>query len=311
MATVKPGQLSAENAAKGLRSAMKGIGTDEDAIIKIVANHTNKQRQEIKAVYKTMFGRELDHDLKSEIDGKFLQCVESAMATPAVYDARELQKAMKGAGTKESVLIEILASRDDAHLAAIKVAYKQEFGSDLEEALMSETGGDFGHLVVALANSQRNEQEGVNEAKAREDAQRLFDAGEKKWGTDESVFNQILCLRSFSQLRATFKAYASIAGHDIEQAIDSEVGGDTKDGYLAIVKCVRSLVDYFIELLYDAMKGAGTNDDRMIRIIITRSEIDLADIKKAFRAKYEQELREFVEGECGGDYAKFLVDIIG
>ncbi len=32
-------------------------GTDEDAIVKIVADHTNKQRQEIKAVYKTMFGR--------------------------------------------------------------------------------------------------------------------------------------------------------------------------------------------------------------------------------------------------------------
>lgn len=39
--------------------------------------------------------QELDDDIKSEIDGKFLQCVDSAMATPAVYDARELQKAMK------------------------------------------------------------------------------------------------------------------------------------------------------------------------------------------------------------------------
>lgn len=32
-------------------------GTDEDTITKITAEHTNQQRQEIKAVYKTMFGR--------------------------------------------------------------------------------------------------------------------------------------------------------------------------------------------------------------------------------------------------------------
>ncbi len=39
--------------------------------------------------------QDLDHDLKSEIGGNFLHCVESAMATPQVYDARELHKAMK------------------------------------------------------------------------------------------------------------------------------------------------------------------------------------------------------------------------
>lgn len=46
-----------EGAAQGLRSAMRGLGTDEDAIIKIIALHTNKQRQDIKLKYRTMFGR--------------------------------------------------------------------------------------------------------------------------------------------------------------------------------------------------------------------------------------------------------------
>lgn len=38
--------------------------------------------------------QDLDHDLKSEIGGHFLHCVESAFALPAVFDARELNKAM-------------------------------------------------------------------------------------------------------------------------------------------------------------------------------------------------------------------------
>ena len=47
-------------------------------------------------------------------------------------------------------------------------------------------------------------------AKARREAQELYQAGEKKWGTDESKFNQVIALRSFPQLRATFDEYIKV-----------------------------------------------------------------------------------------------------
>ena len=46
--------------------------------------------------------------------------------------------------------------------------------------------------------------------KAKREAMELYQAGEKKWGTDESKFNQIIAVRSFPQLRATFDEYVKV-----------------------------------------------------------------------------------------------------
>lgn len=62
-----------------------------------------------------------------------------------------------------------------------------------------------------------------------------------------------------------------------------------------IAKVVKSKVDFFAEKLYESMKGMGTNDKTLIRIIVSRSEIDLGDIKEAFEAKYGKSLESWVK----------------
>jgi hypothetical protein len=50
-------------------------------------------------------------------------------------------------------------------------------------------------ILLALLQGQRPETNEVNEDEARNDAKALYDAGEKKWGTDESKFVDILLNR--------------------------------------------------------------------------------------------------------------------
>lgn len=61
------------------------------------------------------------------------------------------------------------------------------------------------------------------------------------------------------------------------------------------VRCVRSKVQYFAKRLHSSMAGLGTNDKTLIRIIVSRSEIDLGDIKEAFQEMYGKSLESWIK----------------
>lgn len=299
--------FSAEQAAAELRKAMKGLGTDEAKIIDVLAKHTNKQRQEIALTFKTQYGKELKAELKSELGGKFEDVVIALLETPTNYDAMELKKAVKGLGTDEGTLIEILCSRSNAEISEIKAAYKKLFKSDLEKDIMSDTSGHFKRLLVSQLSANRDENLTVDQAKADAEAKELFDAGANKIGTDESTFNRILSLRSYPQLVATFDSYRRQYGKEIEAVIKAETSGYLEDGYLAIVSIAKSKPGYFAERLYKSMKGAGTKDSVLIRCVVTRAEVDMVQVKEEFLKKYGKTLGSFIKGDCSGDYKKMLL----
>ncbi|XP_046420578.1 annexin B9-like isoform X1 [Neodiprion fabricii] len=296
--------------AGALRKAMKGWGTDEKTIINILANRTNRQRQEIAIQFKTLYGKDLIKDLKSELSGNFENLVVAMMTPIAEFYAKELHNAMSGMGTDECVLIEVLCTMTNQELRVIKQTYQSLYGQSLEDRLRSETSGCFKRLMTSLCCANRDESNFVDPAGAQRDAQALFNAGVAQFGTDESVFNQILVSRSIPQLQQIFAEYERIASHEIENAIKSEFSGDIEDGLLTIVRCVKNRPAFFAKQLYKSMRGAGTEDDRLIRLVVTRSEIDMGDIKREFSREYNQTLEQFISDDCSGDYKKCLLALI-
>lgn len=60
------------------------------------------------------------------------------------------------------------------------------------------------------------------------------------------------------------------------------------------MKVVKDRAGFFAEQLYKSMKGLGTNDRRLIRLVVTRSEIDMGEIKEAFMEKYGKSLEDMI-----------------
>ncbi|KAK6970182.1 annexin A6 [Biomphalaria glabrata] len=303
--------FNAEQDCEVLRKAMKGLGTDEKAIIGVLAYRSMEQRQKIALTYKTQFGKDLAAELSSELSGNFKTLCVDMLLGPAEFDAKQLNRAIKGLGTDEKVLVEIICTRSNAQLNNIKASYKTMFNKELEQDIAGDTSGHFKRLLIGCLQANRPEGTEFNRVMAKQDAQALLDAGEKKWGTDESRFHTVLVSRSYAQLRATFQEYAKLANKDIEDSIKSEMSGDLKNGMLAIVQVIRNKSAYFASELHRAMKGLGTDDNTLVRIVASRCEVDMVQIKEEFQKAYKQTLAMFIQDDTSGDYRTMLLTLIG
>lgn len=61
------------------------------------------------------------------------------------------------------------------------------------------------------------------------------------------------------------------------------------------VEYIQSPVAYFAKQLHRALSGAKTDDQTLIRIIVTRCEIDLVAIKKEYKRLYEKGLKNDIK----------------
>ncbi|XP_059202105.1 annexin A6 isoform X1 [Centropristis striata] len=297
--------------AETLYNAMKGFGSDKEAILDLVTSRSNAQRQEITAAYKSSFGQDLIEDLKYELTGKFERLIVSLMRTPAYHDAKEINDAVKGTGTDERCLIEVLASRNNTQIHDMVAAYKDSYGRDMEEDVIADTSGHFKKMLVVLLQGTRDESGVVDADLVEQDAQDLYAAGEEQWGTDEAKFIMILGSRSVTHLRMVFDEFEKIAEMTIEDSIKRELSGDFERLMLAVVHSIRCVPMFFAKRLYKSMKGLGTADNTLIRIMISRSQIDMLDIRECFRLAYEKSLYNMIQDDTSGDYKRTLLKLCG
>ena len=296
--------------ADALKKAFKGIGCDKKTIIDITVNRTNAQRQQIKEAYKASYGRDLMKDLKSELHSHLEDGILALFTDPIEYDADELRGAMKGMGTNEDTLIEIIASRPPHVLKAIIAKFKEKFNRDLEADVKSETSGTLRKLLIALLQCSRSVNTNPNQAQCAQIAQEIYQAGEKKLGTDESVFNKYFCTLSPYELAAVSREYHKLTGHTILQAIDKEFHGDSKKTLRTIVYATLSPSEYFATRVRDAVKGLGTKDHLLIRVLVSRSEIDMPQIKQYYKQLYGKDMVADIKSDISGEYQNLFVQLV-
>ncbi|XP_022734672.1 annexin D5 [Durio zibethinus] len=290
--------------------AFKGIGCDSAAIINILAHRDATQRSLIQQEYETAYSDDLRKRLSSELTGHLKKAVLLWMHEPGARDAYIVKNALRGTVKDYKAVTEIICSRTSSQIGKLKRAYFTNFGTNLEDDIESEASGDLKKLLLAFISTSRYEGPEYDESLVENDAKALHKAA-KKFGLSEKTFIQIFSERSRAHLSAVSIAYHKLFKKPLEKAIRDEAHKNFEYALKTILRCAESPPKFFAKALRKAMKGLGTADTALIRIIVTRTEIDMHYIKAEYRKKYGKTLNDAVHSETSGHYRTFLLSLLG
>ncbi|XP_017970602.1 PREDICTED: annexin D5 isoform X2 [Theobroma cacao] len=261
------------------------------------------------------------------------------VAPSARDDAMQIYRAFKGIGCDSAAIINILAHRNaiqrshiqqeyetmyteelrkrlsselNGHfkIGQLKRAYFTHIGTNLEDDIESEASGDHKKLLLAFISTSRYEGPEYDEIVVENDAKALHKAA-KKFGLEEKTFIQIFSERSRAHLAAVSICYQKMYKKPLEKAIRDEAHKSFEYALKTILRCAESTAKFYAKALRKAMKGLGTADTALIRIVVTRAEIDMHHIKAEYRKKYGKTLNDAVHSETSGHYRTFLLSLLG
>ncbi|XP_072045542.1 annexin A13-like [Amphiura filiformis] len=303
--------FQASQEAEKLHAAMDvWIGTKDNAVIDILTSCNNEQRQLIAQAFEEIYEKDLIQVLKSELSGDYGDAVVHLVEPSAEYEAWLMNEAISGFGTEEDVLIEILSFRNKVQLESIQQAYETKFGKTLADDIDSDTSGNMQKLLLTLMKGERDEPHEVVQSFAKSDATYLYQEGEDRFGTDDDLFLSVFTSRSWDQLAATCKAYEELYDKSMEDVLEEEFASGIMSGLKKLVAFSRDRAVYFADKLHEAMSGMGTDDETLQRIIITHCEVDMLEIKEAYRNKYGRTLGNMIRDDCSGNYKRVLLALI-
>ncbi|XP_016145787.1 annexin A2-like [Sinocyclocheilus grahami] len=296
--------------AARIETAIKTKGVDEQTIIDVLTKRTYNQRREIAFAFERRAKKDMISALKGALSGSLETVILGLMKSTAQYDASEIKASIKGLGTDEESLIEIVCSRSNAEFMEIKKVYKELFKKDLEKDVSGDTSGDLAKLLLALVEARRAEPSSVvDNQKIDDDARALYEAGVKRKGTDVKCWISIMTERSVPHLQKVFERYKSYSPYDMQESIRKEVKGDLEKSFLTLVQCFENKQLYFANRLQDAMKSKGAKEKVLTRIMVSRCEVDLKKIRQEFKAHHGKSLYQTIAEHTKGDYQRALLSL--
>lgn len=299
--------------------AMKGFGTDDKTLIReLCTQHDPFVIDAVRTGYKQYKGKDLMKAVEGDVSGWYEAVLRFQVYGPVMGDVVALHRAMKGAGTDEPVLTEILLGRSNADVHILKSAYHATYNKRLEDAVAGELSFKTKRMFAQALAGVREEHAPVNPQQVEEDVRRLYTAM-RGAGTDEDAITSILLARNDAQLVAIAQRYRQVHHKALSSALSGDFSGHMQEGLLYIATGAEDpagVHGYGVQrdarLIHDAMEGAGTKDRNLVRRVCRASwnRHRFQAVKQAYRQLYKQDLVTRIKRETSGNYEKSLVTVV-
>ena len=282
-----------------------------NTLIEIVTHRSNEQRQQIRKEYNTLHKIDLLEEFNKNLTSNFKETILALFLPPVDYDCYQIFKSVEGLSTNEDTLIEIISSRSNEELNQIKQRFFQIYNKDLIELVRSKTSGHLQMILIALLQADRPSNIIPNEQNCIESAKRLFDSQSSNKEALYSSFVYVFTNKSREELALICKIYYNTYSKTLSEIVETSFSGNGRRVLKAIIYSLLSPSEYFAYRINKALSAFIINDNILIRILVSRDEIDIYRIKRYYLEKYNISLYDHVKEKTSGDYRNLLLSLIG
>ena len=225
-------------------------------------------------------------------------------------EAEALRGAMKGFGTNEATLIQVLSRPDPLQMATLRRSFDQRFMRSLSKDLEKETSGYFREGVLALIRGPLEEDV------------HLANKAIAGLGTKEAMLNDVLLGRSNADLHAIKAAYQHQHRRSLEADVRNDLSLKTEKLFSMVLAATRAdesapvypaQVDQDVAELHRATQGTkmGTDQNAVCAVLSQRSDGQIRAIAHAYHARYHRELSQVLAKEFSGHMKDALLRMLG
>ena len=266
--------------------------SEKSKIVELICKLSNEQRQNLKQMYLSSYGTELDKDLKSALSGDAEDLILGLMKTPVDFDAEQIYLSMKGIGTDEDTLSEMIATRPSRRLIRIRERYSELYRETLENDIKGDTSDYYRNILIAMIQGGRSDNPYPNSQKMKEIVQKLTEDNDSIKDNFVSYF--VNC--SYGEICTICREYEKATGKYILDSIKNLFSSDEYNFFCMLLNYISDPGKFFAEKIH------GFKDKDLIRIIVSRSEENMDEIRDSYKELYNIELIEDIKNNTKGDF---------
>ncbi|KAL8154335.1 hypothetical protein V2J09_012095 [Rumex salicifolius] len=132
---------------------------------------------------------------------------------------------------------------------------------------------------------------------------------DKEFSSDEIL--RIVATRNKAQLVATFFRFQDVFGDSILKRLEANRDKEFVGLLEAAIECIWSPKEYLESVVRDALMKKGRDEDALTRVIVTRAEKNMREIKDLYYKRNSVTLEHAIAKETRSDYKTFLLTLLG
>ena len=276
---------------------------NEDEIIEIICSKSQSEIKDLNNQYEIIYEAKLKEELEKILKGKLKDLIEALLQDPIEYDANEVYKAIKGFGTDDDALIEIISTRTPDRLKEVSKKYFEMRNNTMDFDIENDTSQAYGKLITNMSKGERSENPYPNIKKIKEICNELTkEIGGGKINKD--IFVKYFSELSLFELRMLYRVFEKEKDSNIIEFINEKFGSDSRNLYKAFFAFLVDPYKYFAERIH------LWKDDIVIRVIVSQRD-SLDEIKTKYKGIYDKNLVDDIKENTKDGFQKALLKIVG